>query len=150
MVTRQCKSYAEPLKVNYPSFVNTNTILGQNIHLNGLRIAGQGQVIIGDNFHCGYDCLMITQVHNYDKGDAIPYGNDYIYKKIVIEDNVWLGDRVIILGDATVGEGAIIQAGSVVVKDIPKYALAGGHPAQVFKYRDINHYEKLKKEKKFH
>jgi len=68
----------------------------------------------------------------------------------LIEDNVWLGHRVIILGGVTIGEGAIIQAGSVVVKDIPKYAIAGGHPAKVFKYRDIKHYNRLKKEKKFH
>jgi len=53
-------------------------------------------------------------------------------------------------GNITIGEGAIIQAGSVVVSDIPKYAIAGGDPAKVFKYRDIEHYEKLKKEKKFH
>jgi acetyltransferase-like isoleucine patch superfamily enzyme len=49
-----------------------------------------------------------------------------------------------------IGEGAIIQAGSTVVKDIEKYGIAGGHPAKVFKYRDIDHYEKLKKEGKFH
>jgi acetyltransferase-like isoleucine patch superfamily enzyme len=50
----------------------------------------------------------------------------------------------------TKGDIIIIQAGSVVVKDIPKYAIAGGHPAKVFKYRNIEHYEKLKKEGEFH
>jgi len=54
------------------------------------------------------------------------------------------------LGDVTIGEGAIIQAGSVVVNDIPKYTIAGGHPAKVFKYRDAAHYERLKEEGKFH
>ncbi|MCQ2964441.1 MAG: acyltransferase, partial [archaeon] len=73
-----------------------------------------------------------------------------ISKEVVIEDNVWLGNRVIVLPGVTIGEGAIIQAGSVVVSDIPKCAIAGGHPAKVFKYRDIGHYEKLKKEGKFH
>lgn len=52
-----------------------------------------------------------------------------------------------ILPGVKIGEGAIIQAGSVVVKDIEKYAIAGGHPAKTFKYRDIDHYEKLKQEK---
>ncbi|MBO5207803.1 MAG: hypothetical protein J6B68_00505 [Lachnospiraceae bacterium] len=52
-------------------------------------------------------------------------------------------------GKVTIGEGAIIQAGSVVTKDIPKYAIAGGHPAVSFKYRDIQHYEALKKAEKF-
>lgn len=94
--------------------------------------------------------MMITQIHNYDNGKKIPYDDTYIYKDIIIEDNVWLGSRVIILGGVTIGEGSIIQAGSVVVKDIPKYAIAGGHPAKVFKYRDIEHYEKLKMGNKFH
>ena len=47
-----------------------------------------------------------------------------------------------------IGEGAIIQAGSVVVKEVPKYAIAGGHPTEVFKR--CGTYEKLKKEGKFH
>jgi acetyltransferase-like isoleucine patch superfamily enzyme len=76
--------------------------------------------------------------------------NTYIYKDITIEDQVWLGSRVIVLGGVTIGEGAIIQAGSVVVKDIPKYAIAGGHPCKVFSQRDIEHYEKLKLEGLFH
>ena len=64
--------------------------------------------------------------------------------------SIQLGNRVIVLPGVRIGEGAIIQAGSVVVKDVEKYAIAGGHPAKVFKYRDIDHYEKLKKEGKFH
>ena len=50
----------------------------------------------------------------------------------------------------TIGEGAIIQAGSVVVNDIDKFAIAGGHPAKVFASRDVEHYLKLKSEGLFH
>ena len=85
-----------------------------------------------------------------DRLEAIPYDDTVISKDVVIEDNVWLGNRVIVLPGVTIGEGAIIQAGSVVVKDIPKCAIAGGHPANVFSSRDKDHYEKLKKEGKFH
>ncbi len=67
----------------------------------------------------------------------------------MIEDNVWIGARCTIVVEVTTGEGAIIQAGSVVVKDIPSCAIAGGHPAKAFSYRDKDHYFKLKKEKKF-
>lgn len=95
-------------------------------------------------------CLMITQNHNYDKGNAIPYDSTYIFRDIQIKDNVWLGDHVMILGGVTIGEGAVIQAGSVVVNDIPECAVAGGHPAKVFRYRDKEHYWKLKQEGKFH
>ena len=69
----------------------------------------------------------------------------YIVKDVVIEDNVWIGTHVIILGGAHIGEGAIIQAGSVVVGDVPALAIAGGHPAEPFKYRDEDHYYKLKR-----
>ncbi len=51
---------------------------------------------------------------------------------------------MIVLGGVTIGEGAIIQAGSVFVKDIPPLAIAGGHPAVPFKYRDKEHYYRLK------
>jgi chloramphenicol O-acetyltransferase type B len=151
IVKIKCKSYKGKIIANKRTVVTKNTILGNNVNFNGMKIKGNGKVIIGNNFHSGEDCLMITSFHKYDFGDAIPYDSEkYIDKDIVIEDNVWLGDRVIILGGVTIGEGAIIQAGSVVVKDIPKYAVAGGHPAKVFKYRNIEHYEKLKKEGKFH
>lgn len=149
-VAKMCSSYQEPLKVNFKTYVNANTTLGKNVNFNGMKITGGGEVIIGNNFHSGQGCLMITQIHNYDHGKAIPYDNTYIYKDIFIEDNVWLGDRVIVLGGVTIGEGAIIQAGSVVTSNVPKYAIAGGHPAKVFKHRDIEHYEKLKKEGRFH
>lgn len=149
-VTRVCKRFGEPLCINNPCVMTKNTILGKNTHFNGMEIRGEGQVIIGNNFHSGKDCVLITNFHNYDTGNAIPYDDSYIIKEIIIEDNVWLGERVMVLGGVTIGEGAIIQAGSVVVSNIPRYAIAGGHPAKVFKMRDIEHYEKLKAEGKFH
>ena len=149
-VIKNAQSYGVNIRVNGRSKVTHNTILGNNVNFNGMIVTGLGNVTIGDNFHSGEDCLMITQIHNYDSVKAIAYDYTYLTKDIKIEDNVWLGSRVIILGGVTIGEGAIIQAGSVVVTDIPKYAIAGGHPAKVFKYRDIDHYEKLKAEKQFH
>lgn len=149
-VRSSCAKYSLPLRVNGPSEVNKSTTLGKNVNFNGLTVAGQGAVHIGDNFHSGIDCRIITQIHNYDSGEAIPYDKSYVLKDVVIEDNVWLGDRVIVLGGIKIGEGAIIQAGSVVVKSIPKYAIAGGHPCIPFKTRDIEHYEKLKGEGRFH
>ena len=149
-IMKIAKSFQEPLKVNKFSFVNKNTVLGKNCNFNGMRIKGDGNVIIGDNFHSGQECLMITSFHKYENATAIPYDKTYIDKDIEIGDNVWLGDRVILLGGIKIGEGAIIQAGSVVVSNIPKYAIAGGHPAKVFKYRNKESYKKLKKEGKFH
>lgn len=145
----QAGSFKSAPIVNGPSGVTKNVHLGHNVNFNGMVIGGGGSVTIGDNFHSGVECRMITQIHDYDHGDTIPYGKNYIFKDIVIEDNVWLGDRVMVLGGVTIGEGAIIQAGSVVVSNIAKYAIAGGHPAKQFRTRDIDHYEKLKAEGRF-
>ncbi|WP_243454161.1 acyltransferase [Oceanisphaera pacifica] len=150
IVKKRCGGYTDRVQVGGPTSLTKNTFLGDNANFNGLVISGEGNVIIGDNFHSGPDCLFICQNHNFDNGSAVPYDSTYILKDITIEDNVWLGSRVIVLGGATIGEGAIIQAGSVVVSDIPKYAIAGGHPAKVFSSRDVTHYEKLKAEGKFH
>ena len=76
----------------------------------------------------------MTLIHNHDNGTKRPYDETVIHKDVIIEDNVWLGLNVVILPLVTVSEGAIIQAGSVVASNIPSCAIAGGHPAKVFKY----------------
>ena len=137
------------LTVSGNSLVTKNTFLGNNVSFNGMHITPGGKVTIGDNFHSGPGCEIIAQNHRYDSGRLIPYDEEYEYKAVVIEDNVWFGNRVTVLPGVRIGEGAVIQAGSVVVSDIPRCGVAGGHPAKVFKYRDIEHYERLKNEAKF-
>ena len=92
--------------------------------------------------------MIITQNHNYE-GDSIPYDKTYIKKTVTIGDCVWFGHRVMVVGNVNIGEGAIIAAGAVVVKDVPTLAIVGGNPARVLKYRDSDHYYKLKAEGKF-
>lgn len=138
------------LWVGGKSSVNSRTRLGDNVHFLGLSVSDEGTVTIGDNFHSGSGCLLITQTHNYDTGDAIPYDSTPVTKPVEIGDNVWFGRNVTVLPGVSIEEGAIIQAGSVVTKDIPKGAIAGGHPAEVFDHRDMDHYERLKAEGKFH
>lgn len=150
----QCFKVASAIGENFWcggfSYVTPNTIIKDNVNFNGMRIMGNGNVTIGSYFHSGIENLIITQNHNYDKGDAIPYDKTYIYKDVEIGDFVWLGSRVMILPGTKIGEGAIIQGGSVVRGEIPAYAIAGGNPAKVFKYRDIEHFKKLKAEGKFY
>ncbi len=127
-----------------------NIYLGKNCNFNGMKVIGNGTVYFGDNFHSGTECMIITQNHNYDKGSAIPYDNTFEYKTIRIEDNVWFGNRVIVTGNITIGEGAILAAGAVVVKDVPPCAIVGGNPAKVIKYRDVERYNNLKSIGKFY
>ena len=134
--------------VNRKSQFTQFTSFGHNCHFNGMVITGKGKVVFGDNFHSGSGCKIITQFHNY-QGEALPYDKTYQIKGVTIGDNVWLGDDVLILGGVDIGEGAIVQAGSVVAKNVPPLAIVGGHPAVPFKYRDQAHYNRLKKAGKF-
>jgi len=142
-------SHGEGLHVHGRSKLSKFTFLGNNVNLNGLDVLGSGRVYIGNNFHSGAGCLFITSNHNYDRGSKLPYDESVIIKEIFIGDNVWFGSRVIVLGGVTIGEGAVIQAGAVVVSDVPACGIAGGNPAKVFKYRDIEHYEELKQKQCF-
>lgn len=54
---------------------------------------------------------------------------------IIVGDDVWIGYRATILSGVTIGQGAIVAAGAVVSKDVPPYAIVGGCPARILKYR---------------
>ncbi|GHT65452.1 O-acetyltransferase [Bacteroidia bacterium] len=57
------------------------------------------------------------------------------YYKITIQNDVWIGSHATIIGNVTIGNGAIIAFGAVVTKDVPPYSIVGGVPAKIIKYR---------------
>jgi acetyltransferase-like isoleucine patch superfamily enzyme len=143
------KATGKHIFIGGPCSVNSNTILGEHCSTNGLVVRGSGSVDIGDYVHTGTDLLILTSNHNYKDSTCLPYDDKHENKHVAIERAVWIGDRVIILGGVTIGEGAILQAGCVVTKDVPAMAIAGGSPAKVFKYRDSDHYQILAEQDKF-
>ena len=148
IVCSKAKSHGK-VKIRRYSTVNSGTVLGDQISIGGIHIVGKGNCYIGNYVHIGTDCQILTDYHNYDGGSKIPYDETWVVEDVTVGDFVWLGNNVIILAGVTICEGTIIQAGSVVVNDIPPMAIAGGHPAKVFKFRDIDHFQKLKREGKF-
>ncbi|WP_201029897.1 CatB-related O-acetyltransferase [Latilactobacillus curvatus] len=54
---------------------------------------------------------------------------------IIVDDDVWIGTGAMILSGVHIFQGAIVAAGSIVVKDVPAYAIVGGNPAKIIKYR---------------
>ena len=113
---------------------------------------------IGDDFLCGSNCYLsciigilignhvtlannITIIdHNHGKSDfsdlEIPVLERELFSKgpIVIGDNVWLAEGVIVLGGVKIGKNSIIGAGSVVTHDIPSNCIAAGNPAKIIRY----------------
>ena len=57
------------------------------------------------------------------------------YYDVWIGNDVWIGSRVMIMGGVTIGNGAIVGAGAIVTKDVPPYAIVGGAPARIIRYR---------------
>ncbi|MDB2403956.1 acyltransferase [Schleiferiaceae bacterium] len=137
------------IKVWGYSRLTKNTSCGRNVNFNGCHIYGRGRVEIGDNFHSGEGLKIITEVHNY-QGRAIPYDETSVVKDVSIGNNVWIGMDVIVLGGVHIGDGSIIQAGSVVVRDVEPLSIVGGSPAMKFSVRNEAHYLDCLKRKSFH
>ncbi|MES2284307.1 MAG: acyltransferase [Bacteroidota bacterium] len=108
-----------------------------------------GGVSIGRYFHPGRGLTIFSVNHNYKNATAIPYDDIVIKQKVTINDFVWCGANVIIVPGVTIGEGVIIAGGTVVTKDVPDYAIIGGNPHKILKYRDIELFTQLKNEGKF-
>ena len=81
--------------------------------------------------------LITDNSHGNNASDSLntpPFMRPLISRgKVVIEDNVWIGEGSMIMPNVTVGKGSIIAANSVVTKDIPPYCLVAGSPAKIIK-----------------
>ncbi len=111
-----------------------NVSIGDNSGI-GMNCVIKGPVEIGNNVMMGPDCLILTSYHNFDRTDIPMNQQGGGLKPVVIGDDIWIGTRVTILPGVKIGNGVIIGAGAVVTKDIPDYAIVGGVPAKIIKYR---------------
>lgn len=109
-----------------------NIEIGENFYSNHNMIILDGaKVKFGDNVFVGPNCSFYTTNHALD----IKRRNEGLeqVKPIIVENNVWLGENVIILQGITIGNNVVIGAGSIVTKDIPDNCLAVGNPARIIK-----------------
>lgn len=123
--------------------------VGANIHINSEAfIRGHGGLVIGDNVHIGPRVTIYTANHNYE-GEALPYDATIVRRPVTIEQNVWIGAAVTIVPGITIGEGAVVAAGTVLTKDVAPMQIVGGVGARVLKQRDQDHYQKLVEEGRY-
>jgi maltose O-acetyltransferase len=115
---------------------------GKNITMGSDSRIGKNCVVshanIGDNVMMGEGLVFYAANHKFEDIDR-PMSLQGMEppRMILIEDDVWLGAFSIILPSCnTIGKGAIVAAGSVVTKNVPPYAIVGGNPAKVLKYRN--------------
>lgn len=110
--------------------------IGENSGI-GIRSVIPPMVTIGDNVMMGPDCHIFTAFHEYSRTDIPMIQQGYSERKpVVIGNDVWIGIRTIIMPGVHIGNGVIIGAGAVVTKDVPDYAVVGGVPAKVLRFRN--------------
>lgn len=109
--------------------LGNNSDIGKAARLNG-------KVIIGNDVIMGPEVLIYTTNHVAEKTDiAIKYQGTTAERPVIVGDDSWICARAMILPGVKIGRGAIIAAGAVVTKDVPDFAIVGGNPAKLIKYR---------------
>ncbi|WP_305121102.1 CatB-related O-acetyltransferase [Desertivirga xinjiangensis] len=140
--------YVGPNSVIHKTIMNGTVYVGKNTTING---PGTEFYSIGHPITIGSYCSIARgtaiQEHNHNWNSATsyfikyrifnkPYGSDVVSKgPIILGNDVWIGTQSVILTGVTIGDGAVVAANSVVTKDVPPYAIVGGTPAKVLKYR---------------
>lgn len=98
-------------------------------------INGAGGVEIGARVLIGPGVRIISYQHSYQDVERPIAEQDYIYRPIVIEDDVWIGANAVILAGVTLGRGSVVGAGAVVTKTFEPYSVLVGMPARLLRTR---------------
>ena len=92
------------------------------------RLNGKGPITIGNNVNISSETILESGTHDFVTFESV-------FKPIIIKDNVWIGTRAIVLQGVTIGEGAVVAAGSVVTRDVEPFTIVAGTPARVIGLR---------------
>ena len=134
-VRKYIKKAGTRLSIGRKCFIHKNTEIGDHSGV-GFSCVIHNGVKIGDNVMMGPEVLIYKQNHNTSDID-IPMNKQGMRERciVTIEDDVWIGARVVILPGVTIGHGSVIGACAVVSKDVPPYSVYVGNPGRVVKTR---------------
>nr|WP_198412508.1 DapH/DapD/GlmU-related protein [Nocardioides mangrovicus] len=99
-----------------------------------------GPLTLGDDVMMGPRCMLIAANHRVDS-TALPMNRQGFVadRRIVVEDDVWIGAGVTIVAGRRIGTGSIVAAGSVVTRDVAPWTVVGGNPAREIGRREKTH-----------
>lgn len=124
--------YALGLKVsNYENVtIGKRCSFGGNVVLNA-----HAKIEIGDDCLFAYGVLINTAGHDYTSKIL---NQSYFSRPVKICSNVWIGANAVILPGVVIDDGAVVGAGAIVTKNVPKNAIVAGNPAKIIKYRPVS------------
>lgn len=105
--------------------VGTSVNIARNVTLDG-----RGGLEIGDNTLIGFESVILTCTHKFDRKDIPIKEQGMFYAPVIIGKDVWIGARVMILPGIRIGDGVIVGANAVITKDIKSNTVVGGVPAK--------------------
>lgn len=151
LIGKMCRAIREAItrnifkKAGYTFNINRGAYFGNGANLSiGVNSSIGRNCQLANDVTIGEDVMMAPEVIIFSVGHEtsdieLPMrlqGNS-LAKPVTVGNDVWIGQRAIILPGIKIGNGAIIAAGSVVTKDVPDYAVVGGNPARVIKSRKV-------------
>jgi acetyltransferase-like isoleucine patch superfamily enzyme len=111
-------------------------VIGAGTQVNNYAVInGAGGVAIGDDVLIGPHACIISYAHQYDRRDRLIREQGYRNASVRIGNDAWIGAHAVVLAGVSVGEGAVIGAGCVVTRDVPPWAVMGGVPARLLRWR---------------
>ena len=122
----------ETLRIFTPFHINygKKTTFGRDCFVNfGCTFLALGGITIEDDVFIGPHCVLATEYHPENPETR----HSLLTKPIVVKRNAWLGANVTVLAGVTIGENAIVAAGSIVTKDVPNNMVVAGSPARVIR-----------------
>lgn len=104
---------------------------GSSISNNSFLNGGIEGIFIGNDVMIAPNCVLVAFDHGMHNLEIPMSKQDWIYAKVVIEDDVWIGANCTITKGVHIGKGSIVGSNSVVTKDVAPYSIVGGVPAKV-------------------
>lgn len=116
------------------AYVTDDVTLGEYCTVNPFATL-RGKIKGGDGVRIGAYACIVGQNHGFSRIDRPIYRQYVTARGIVLGDDVWIGTQVVIVDGVKVGSHTILAGGAVVTKDVPDYAIVGGNPAKIIRYR---------------
>jgi acetyltransferase-like isoleucine patch superfamily enzyme len=113
-----------------------NLSLGNNVHIaSGAYLNASGSITLGSDIFIG-ECAKIWTDNHVFQDPTKPFSEQgFEYKPVIIEDDVWIGQKVFIKPGISIMHGAVIKAGPILAKNVPPYAIVEGNPGKIIGWR---------------